>query len=240
MQLYLLLTFTIMKQKIFISGASQGIGLAIAEKFFQENFEVIICARGEEKLLAAKKRMPGLHIITCDVSKKTEVKKLAERLNNEFGALDILVNNAGVFQPGEIHREDDEVYETMMRTNMDSAYYLTKGILPLMMDKKAGTIVNIASVASITPYANGGSYGISKFAMLGFSKNLREELKPRGIRVISIMPGAVKTPSWDGVDVPEERLMPDTDIAELVWTSCSLTMRSVVEDLVVRPALGDL
>ena len=240
MQLYLLLTFTIMKQKIFISGASQGIGLAIAEKFFQENFDVIICARGEKKLAEAKKRMPGLHIISCDVSNKSEVKKLANKLNKKFGALDILVNNAGTFQPGCIHSEDDAVYETMMRTNMDSAYYLTKSVLPLMMEKKAGTIVNIASIASITPYANGGSYGISKFAMLGFSKNLREEMKPYGIRVISLMPGAVKTPSWEGVDVPAERLMPASDIAELVWTSCSLSKRSVVEDLIIRPALGDL
>ena len=240
MQLYLFFTFVIMKEKIFISGASKGIGLAIAKRFYEANFEVIICARGEEGLANAREAMPGIHTIQCDISDKKQVKELAEELNTRFGPLDILVNNGGVFKPGQIHSEEDTIYETMMATNIDSAYYLTKGLLPLMMKRKQGTIVNMASVASIKAYQHGGSYGISKYALLGFSKNLREEMKEHSIRVVSIMPGAVKTPSWDGVDVPAERLMPASDIAEIVWTACSLSNRTVVEDIVVRPALGDL
>ncbi|MEM6807226.1 MAG: SDR family oxidoreductase [Bacteroidota bacterium] len=229
-----------MNRKIFISGASKGIGLAIARKFYQENFEVIICARGKESLEAAKSEMPNLHTFVCDMSDKDAVKALGKTLNDQFGRLDILINNAGVFMPGQIHSEEDSTYETMMRTNIDSAYYMTKALLPAMLEEKKGTIVNMSSVAGIKPYEYGGSYGISKYAMLGFSKNLREELKPHNIRVISLMPGATLTPSWDGFDAPEERFIPAEDIAAIVWNACSLSERTVIEDIVVRPALGDL
>ncbi|MEO1450021.1 MAG: SDR family oxidoreductase [Bacteroidota bacterium] len=224
----------------FISGASKGIGLAIARRFFAEGYRVGICARSQTGLDEAAAEMPGLQTYVCDMSDKAAVKALAVKIQADLGPLDVLVNNAGVFQPGEVHSEPDEAYELMMRTNMDSAYYLTKGLIHPMMERQSGAIVNIASVASLKAYSHGGSYSISKYAMLGFSKNLREEMKPHGIRVVSIMPGAVKTASWDGVDVPAERLMPPEDIAALVWTSVSLTSRSVVEDIVVRPQLGDL
>lgn len=229
-----------MKKKIFISGASKGIGFAIADAFYQKDFDVIICARNSKGLAAAKEKLPNLHLFQCDISDKSAVKTLADTLNEQFGAMDVLVNNGGVFQPGQLFSEDDSVFETMMSTNVASAYYLTKGVLPLMMEKKSGTIVNIASIASINAYANGGSYSISKYAMLGFSKNLREEMKEFNIRVVSIMPGAVFTASWEGADVPEERLMPSEDIASLVWNAYSLSPRTVVEDIVVRPFLGDL
>ena len=89
-------------------------------------------------------------------------------------------------------------------------------------------------------YPNGGSYSISKFALLGFSKVLREELKPKGIRVTSIMPGATWSASWDGVDLPEDRLAKATDIAEVTWSAYVLSPSAVMEDVIVRPQLGDL
>ena len=225
---------------IFISGASQGIGLAIARVFYKAGFQVAICARGKEKLDAAEAEMPGLHTYVCDMADKAAVKALAQQLNDRYGALDMLVNNAGVFLPGKIHEEDDEVFETQIATNLNSAYYLTKGVLPPMRSAKQGTIVNICSIASITAYAAGGSYAISKFAMLGFSKSLREEMKEFGIRVLSIMPGAVKTASWEGVDLPDERFIPPEDMGKLVFDLYQLSDRTVVEDLVVRPFMGDI
>ncbi|MEL6132816.1 MAG: SDR family oxidoreductase [Bacteroidota bacterium] len=225
---------------IFISGASKGIGLAIARTFYGHQFRVIICARGEAGLRTAKEEMPNLITYQCDVSDKAEVQKMTAWLNAEIGPLEVLVNNAGYFQPGEVHVESDEVYESMLRTNMDSTYYLTKGVVSLMKQQQKGTIFNIASIASLKAYANGGSYSISKYAMLGFSKNLREELKPHGIRVMSVMPGATLTASWEGVDVPAERLMPPQDVAELVWAMYNTSYRTVVEEIIIRPMLGDL
>ena len=98
----------------------------------------------------------------------------------------------------------------------------------------------MCSIASFTPYANGGSYAISKFALLGFSKVLREELKTEGIRVTSIMPGATWTDSWSDSGIAPERMMASEDIAEMIWAAYSLSSRAVVEDLILRPQLGDL
>lgn len=228
-------------KKIFITGGSQGIGLAIAKRFYASGeYTVGICARSAAGLEAAKAEMPDLHTYTCDVADKAAVKALAETLTRAHGAFDILVNNGGVFLPGQLHTEDDAVFEQLMATNLNSAYYFSKGMLPAMIAQGKGTVVNMCSIASITAYAHGGSYSVSKFALLGFSKSLREEMKPKGIRVISVLPGATYTNSWAGVDVPEERLMPADDIAELVWTACALSDRSVIEEIVIRPQLGDL
>lgn len=229
-----------MKKKIFISGGSKGIGLAIARKFYQEDFDVIICARGEAGLKAAKAEMPDLHTLVCDISQKGAVKELAQTLNDQFGVLDILVNNGGVFMPGLLHEEEDEVYETQIRTNLDSTYYLTKGVIGGMIERKAGMVINMCSIASLDAYPNGGSYCISKFAMLGFSKVLRQELKGFGVRVVSIMPGAVKTSAWDGVDLPDERFIPAADIASIVWNAWTMSSSTVIEDIVIRPTPGDI
>jgi short-subunit dehydrogenase len=98
----------------------------------------------------------------------------------------------------------------------------------------------MCSIASIKAYPNGGSYAISKFALLGFSKVLREELKDKGIRVTAILPGATRTSSWDGVDLPDERFMKSEDVAETIFSAYSLSKRSVVEEILIRPQLGDI
>ncbi|MEM6265068.1 MAG: SDR family oxidoreductase [Bacteroidota bacterium] len=229
-----------MKEKIFISGATKGIGRAIANLFHDKGWQVILTARGEKGLEEVREALPGVDAIACDMSDKDAVKKLAAYLNDTYGALDVVVNNAGVFQMGNLHEEPDSAYEMMMATNVNSAYYLTKGVLPLMKERKQGSIINICSIASLAAYPGGGSYTVSKFALLGFSKMLRAELLGHGIRVVSVMPGAVMTASWEGVDVPEERLMPAEDIAHAVFAACIMSNRTVVEDIVLRPQSGDL
>jgi len=109
-----------------------------------------------------------------------------------------------------------------------------------MISHGTGHIFNMCSIASITAYPNGGSYSISKFALLGFSKVLREELKDKNIKVTSIMPGATWSASWAGVDLPESRLMQATDIAKIVWSALEMSPSAVIEDIVIRPQLGDL
>ena len=117
---------------------------------------------------------------------------------------------------------------------------MSRTFVPDMITRGHGTVVNMCSIASITAYSAGGSYSASKFGMYGFSKSLREEVKKKGIRVISVLPGPTLTDSWAGVDLPEDRFIPAEDIAELVWTSVNLSSRSVVEDIVIRPQLGDI
>jgi short-subunit dehydrogenase len=109
-----------------------------------------------------------------------------------------------------------------------------------MKKEKSGHIFNMCSIASIKAYPNGGSYAITKFALLGFSKVLREELRENGIRVTAVMPGATKTASWEGSDLPDSRFMKAEDVAEVIFNANAISERSVVEELIIRPQLGDI
>ncbi len=231
---------------VIISGATKGIGWAIAEKFAAEGANLALCARNEEDLKTCKasleERFPKIEVLckTCDVSKKEEVWAFADFVLSHWKKIDGLINNAGVFLPGAIHEEEEGALEKQINTNLYSAYHLTRRLLPTMMAAKAGHIFNMCSIASKVAYPNGGSYSISKFALLGFSKVLREELKEQGIKVTAILPGATWSNSWAGVDLPESRLMQAKDIAKAVWSAYQMEPSAVVEEIIIRPQLGDL
>jgi short-subunit dehydrogenase len=142
--------------------------------------------------------------------------------------------------PGSIYNEAEGTLEKMIAVNLYSAYYLTRAVLPAMMEKRSGHIFNMCSIASLQAYENGGSYSISKFALAGFSKNLREELKPYNIKVTAVYPGAVYTDSWSGSGVAPGRIMASKDIAEMIYTSAHLSPQACVEEIVLRPQQGDL
>lgn len=229
-----------------ITGASKGIGKAVALQLAQKGINLILNARNETDLEKAKseclKQNPAIevHIFPADVSKKEEVMKLGTFCMETIDSIDILVNNAGVFIPGAIHQEEDGMLEKMIDTNLYSAYHLTRALLPNMLERKKGHIFNICSTASIYAYPNGGSYSISKFALLGMSKVLRQELKEQNIRVTAILPGATWSASWAGVDLPEDRLMQAKDVAKALWNAYELSDNAVIEELIIRPQLGDL
>lgn len=230
---------------IVITGASKGIGKAIAEAFAQAGYTLLLGARGELDLYNTVAHLQTyypncqVHAQSVDVSNKQQVQAFANWCLS-YGTPDIVVNNAGSFVPGAIHKENDDILESLMATNVYSAYFLTKALLPAMMAQQSGSIFNICSIASLKAYSNGGSYSISKFALLGFSKNLREELMPHGIKVCAVIPGAVYTDSWSGSGVSETRIMEAADIAKMVFAAAHLSPQAVVEDIVLRPQLGDL
>jgi len=234
------------KMKVVITGGTKGIGWAMVEEFAAHGFDIAICSRSQEDLTqraqALNKQYPDQECITqvADMRRKADVIAFADLIKSSWKEIDILINNAGVFLPGEIAKEEDGQLETMIETNLYSAYYLTRALLPTMIPQKKGHIFNICSIASQIAYPNGGSYSISKFALLGFSKVLREELKEQGIRVTSILPGATWSNSWKGVDLPEDRLMQASDVAKTVYSAFTLSQSAVVEDIVLRPQLGDL
>ena len=228
-----------------VTGGTQGIGRAIVEIFIQNGFSVATCARNEEKLDLLKNEMEEkyegkLHSFRADLSKKESVKEFLDFVRMIGKPIHVLVNNTGTFLPGQVQDEEEGLLEKLIETNLYSAYHVTRGLIPHLKKVKASSIFNICSTASITAYTNGGSYCISKFALYGFSKVLREEMKEHGVRVTSVLPGATMTPSWDGVDIPEGRIMEAKDIAESIWSAYQLSPQTVIEDLVVRPQLGDL
>lgn len=225
---------------VLVTGASRGIGRAIVERFAREGHTVLACARGQAGLDALAAEVSGVEGIACDMCEDAAVDALAARVLQRHGAVDLLVNNAGAFQPGGIASEDDGVLLDMLRANLFGAYRLTRRLLPAMVARRSGTVLNVCSTASIAAYPNGGSYSIAKHALYGFTRNLREEMKPHGVRVIALLPGATHTASWDGVGLPPERFMPAQDVAEMAWAAWNLSPRSVVEDILLRPQRGDI
>ena len=233
-----------------ITGASRGIGKAIAEKFAEGRYNLFLSAKNQEQLINTQEelqaRFPSVLIkaMPADISKREQALGLGAWAVREThaagGGPDVLVNNAGIFFPGSISNEEEGALEQMMETNLYSAYHTTRALLSAMMENKRGHIFNMCSIASLHAYKNGGAYSISKFALLGFSRNLREEMKPYGVKVTAVLPGAVYTDSWMGSGVLPERIMEPEDIAMLVFAAASLSPQAVVEDIIIRPQPGDL
>ncbi len=232
--------------KVVVTGGTKGIGRAIIEVFFAHGADIAFCARNADDVEQLNqelfKRDPSRSIVAgvADVSKKEDVISFSEEINKRWNTIDALVNNAGVFIPGEILDEDEGSLEHMINTNLYSAYNLTRALVPQMIDRGGGHIFNICSVASLLALPGGGSYSISKFALLGFSKVLREELKAKGVKVTSVMPGATWSNSWAGVELPVSRLMQADDVAKQIWAAYDTSVAAVIEDIVLRPQLGDL
>lgn len=234
-----------MNKAVVVTGGTKGIGRAIINLFADKGFNIITCARSKADLeglkveLLAKRDDIFFEGIDVDLSQKNDVDKFIAFALTHSADLQVLVNNAGVFLPGEMHTEDEGAFEKMMETNVTSVYHISRGLIPNLINNH-GHIFNMCSTASIMPYVNGGSYCISKYALLGMTKVLREEMKDKHVRVTAIMPGATLTASWEGTDLPEERFMNATDVAHAVWGAYALSERSVVEEILIRPQLGDL
>lgn len=230
---------------VLITGASRGIGKAIAEIFALNGHDLFLSSRSD---VALYKAMEELQTKYPSVSIKAKAFDLSDKqqaidLGNwclKYAIPDIIVNNAGLFEPGSVHNEPDGTFESQLSLNVGGAYHLTRALLPKMMERRAGHIFNMCSIASLDAYENGGSYSISKFAIYGFSKNLREELKPYNIKVTAVHPGAVHTDSWEGYDNSSKRIMESEDIAKMVFACTQLSPAACVEDIIIRPQLGDL
>ena len=229
-----------------ITGATKGIGKAIAMKLAAEGLDLFLCSRNQSDLERVQEEIqmafPAVQIwtMTVDLSKRNEVQDFVQFISDHCTALGVLVNNAGVFFPGKITEEKEGTLTTQMETNLYSAYHLTRGLLPLMRPQRHGYIFNMCSIASFMAYPNGGSYSISKFALLGFTKVLRAELLDEGIKVTAIMPGATWSNSWAGADLPVERLMQPEDVAEVIVSALNMSDAAVMEEIVLRPQKGDL
>ena len=233
------------RKNIVITGATKGIGFSLAVIFSEPNTRLLLCARNNDELGLAKTALTNaeqdveVHTFCGDLSDKNTTGEFA-KFCNDFGATDILINNVGSYIPGDITTEADGVMEKMMDTNYYSAYHLTRALLPKMVEASNGHIFNICSVAGLKAYNGGGSYSISKFAIDGFSQNLRQELMGKHIKVTTVFPGPVMTNSWKDFDNSQGRIMEPEDVAIMVKAATLLSVQTCVEEIVLRPQLGDL
>lgn len=231
---------------IIITGASRGLGKATAELFAANGHNLYLSSRSETALYKTMEELmtkyPSVTIKAkpYDLSKKESALALGNWILSLGISIDVLFNNAGSFVPGSVCDEPEGALENQIETNLYSAYHLTRTLLPKMMQQGNGHIFNMCSVASIKAYQNGGAYSISKFALLGFSKNLREEMKPHGIKVTAVIAGAAYTDSWASSGIDKKRFMEAADIAKMIYAVSQLSPQACVEEILMRPQSGDI
>ena len=235
-----------MKPTILITGASQGIGAAIAKIFAQEvrGARLALVARNQAKLAAVARACTKAGAVAecfpCDVADAVSVAAMAKAVKKRFGAVDVLINNAGAFTTAPFAQTRVAEFDRMIAVNLRSAFLVTQAFLPAMRRRKSGDIFFMSSIAGLGAYPNAAAYCAAKFGVTGLAKVLRAETKDKGVRVCCVHPGATWSPSWEGSGVKAGRIMPAEDIARALLEVYKLGRRTVVEEIVLRPQLGDL
>ena len=231
---------------VLITGATKGIGRAITTIFAQNEAHIAVAARNEADLMQLKQEVEDqfatakIYPFTADLGKKEEVLAFAKFVKSHFTKVDVLINNVGVFLPGDVLEGDEGSLEQLIEVNLYSAFHLSRAIVPNMIAQKKGHIFNMCSIASLGPRINSGLYVISKYAMLGMSKSMREELKDKGVKVTSVLPGPTWSSAWEGSGLPKERLMPAEEVAQIIWNAYRLGPNAVNEELLIQPQFGDI
>ncbi len=225
--------------KALITGATKGIGKAIAIKLWQNGYDLALIARNQKELESLREELLStgrtVLIYAADCADKNEVYGFLNQLDKDFGFVDVLVNNVGAFLPGSMLDEDDEVFEKQQQLNLNSSYYISKFFGKKMRSAKRGHIFNICSVASKMPVKNGGSYSVTKAAMLSLNHVLRQELAPHNVKVTAFLPGSTKTSSWEGTTIPDEKFVQPEDIAETLFTILNLSKGVNVDEVLITP-----
>jgi len=228
-----------------ITGGSQGIGLAIAHALTGEGCDVVITGRTASTLKKAAgqlaKRKVHVVPVVCDVCDERATTELLTAVKKKFRRLDILVNNAGVAHENlPVDKLPIAAWREVIDTNLTGMFLVTRAALPLL--KRGGTIVNNLSIAAKRAFPGLSAYVAAKHGGLGLTETLREEVRPKGIRVIGLMLGAVDTDIWDSFwkDAPRKKMMSAETVARAVVDALRLPDDSTVEELVIRPTVGTL
>ncbi len=233
-----------------VTGANRGIGLAIARALAREGCSLIITGRDDRALDRAcaeieklRPRKSNFHVVaqSCDVRSPDSIDYLFALVRGLHKPLDILINNAGIGHPNRTVGELP--YPTWMEvidTNLNGLFLTTQAALAVM--KRGGTIVNNLSIAAERVFPGSAAYNASKHGALGFTDTLREELRPKGIRVIALLPGATDTAIWDALwpQAPRRKMMSSETVARAVLDALLLPESATVERIVLMPSSGTL
>ncbi|MAQ92868.1 MAG: oxidoreductase [Rhodothermaceae bacterium] len=229
---------------VLVTGASRGIGAAVAEAFAARGDRLALVARDADALAEVARRCTEAggeaRVFVCDVTDGAAVDALATSVRDWAGTPDAVVNNAGLFEPGGILETSPEAFRRQMEVNVVSAFLVTRAFLAAMRARGSGRILMMGSVASIRGYPGGAAYGAAKHALLGLARSVRQEMLGTGVSVTTLLPGATRTGSWDGTDLPDDRFMPPEDIARVAVEVATLSGRTVVEEVLLRPDAGDI
>jgi len=232
-------------QVALITGATRGIGLAIARALAAESCNLILTARDEKTLNRVSRELSSTKIRVfahpCDVRDPHSVDALFRAARQKFRRLDLLVNNAGIAHPNlAIDKLPLQLWTDVLETNLTGMFLVTQAALNIM--KRGGTIVNNLSIAATRVFPGSAAYNASKHGALGLTSTLREELRPRGIRVIALLPGATDTDIWTTLwpQAPRKKMMAPQSIADAVLQAILLPAKATVETLEILPTVGTL
>ncbi len=184
---------------VLITGGSRGLGLALAEEFALQGGKIVICAHEGLELEKARQRLAeqGANVLAlpCDMTQREQIRHLIDQATERYGRIDVLVNNAGIITVGPIEAQTLSDYEESMRVMYWGAVYATMSVIPQMLERKQGHIVNICSIGGKVAVPHLLPYSSAKFALTGFSEGLYAELKKKGIHVVTVIPGLMRTGS---------------------------------------------
>lgn len=232
-------------QVALVTGATRGIGLAITRALAAESCNLIVTGRNEESLKKIERELLRRKILvlahSCDVRDPHSVDDLFRAIRRQFSRLDIVINNAGIAQPNlPVEKLPFPVWKNVFETNVDGTFLITQAALAMM--KPGGSIMNNLSIAATRVFAGSAAYSASKHAALGLTNTLREELRPRGIRVIGLFPGATDTDIWKTLwpEAPRKKMMSPETVAQAVVDAILLPPNATVENVELLPIAGAL
>lgn len=222
-----------------ITGASRGIGLAIAQRLGQLGARVGLCARDSKSLDAACTHLRAQAIdalaVSADVSRADQVSSLVEKTLARFGAIDFLVNNAGIGRFGPVQEFSEADWNTVLDTNLKGVFLMTRAVVPSMISRRSGHIVNISSLAGKNFFAGGSLYCASKWGLLGLTYCMGEDLRSHGIRVTAVCPGSVATEFGHPSSKNVHKMLQPHDIAHAVEMVLTAERQSFISEVVMRP-----
>ena len=235
-----------LKGKIaLITGATQGIGLAIARALAAERCNLIICGRNESRLskVAAELSRQKIRVLAlkCDVRDQQSVAKAITAVRKNFQRVDILINNAGIAHASRpVSQLSPKDWNDVIATNLTGVFLVTHAALPLM--KRGSVIANNLSIAARRVFPGSAAYNASKHGALGFTNTLREELRRQGIRVLALLPGATDTAIWDTLwpAAPRKKMISPETVARALVNALMLPENTAIEEMEILPAAGTL
>ncbi len=229
-----------------ITGATKGIGFAIAKVFAENGINLAICSRNKQDLSSVKEALlhinPNIKVFVsvADCSVKQDVRRFAAEAEQELQSVQIIVNNAGLFLPGKILDEGEGNLQKQLDLNLMAGYELYRYFGKKLMAARSGHIFNICSVASRKVVANAGSYSVTKFAQLGLNNIMREEMKAHQVKVTAVLPGSTLTDSWAGTSIPTEKFIMPEDVAQAVINCLNMSIGANVDELIIQTATAEI
>jgi NADP-dependent 3-hydroxy acid dehydrogenase YdfG len=225
-----------------VTGASRGIGAAIATRLDAMGYRVALVARSIGPLEELAASLSNAQAFPGDVTSEADVQRVVQSVLATWGRIDVLINNAGIAIVRSVQKSTVADFAAIMNTNVLSAFLMTRAVLPPMTTQGKGHILNMASIAAKRTFPEWSLYCASKFALVGFSQALAQEVRPLGIQVTDLYPGATDSPLWNDLNIPALRdvMLQPEDVAEMVAYTLSQSKRARIAEITLEPAGGDL